>query len=82
MNININGTEYELQKVPPRQWFRMRERTKNKNGLPIEEKLYSEILEHIVVSPKVTLDDFEEVEDIEELMKEAIEFQSKRKNEQ
>jgi len=77
--VKINNTDYTLQKVTPRQWLRIRQRCKDKNGLPMEENLYSEILEHIVVSPKMTIDDFEEIETLEEVMKAAINFQCKRK---
>ena len=77
--VQVNGTDYQLQKLPPRQWLKLRERSKNANGQPIEEKLYDEIFEHIIVSPKVKMDDFEEIEDVEDLMKEAITFQAKRK---
>ena len=77
--VNIFDTEYTFQKVKPRAWLQIRQRTKDKHGMPIEEKLYSEILEHIVIVPKKTIDDFEEIEELEEVMKEAIRFQCHRK---
>ena len=76
--VTIDGTDYTFQKIPPRQWLRLRQRTKDKNGNPIDENLYDEILEHIVVAPKMKIDDFEELETLEEVMKEAITFQCKR----
>lgn len=76
--VTIDGTDYTLQKIPPRQWLRLRQRTKDKNGNPIDENLYDEILEHIVVAPKMKIDDFEELETLEEVVKAAITFQCKR----
>jgi hypothetical protein len=73
--VMINGSEYTLQKLLPREWLRLRERCKNKSGQPVEEKLYDELLEHIVVSPKKHLDDFEDMAELEELMAEAVRFQ-------
>jgi hypothetical protein len=79
--IIIDDVEYTLQKVMPLEWLRIRERCKNKHGLPIDENLYREILEHIVIAPKKTINDFDEVEVLEELMKEAITFQCKKTSE-
>ena len=76
--VEINGVEYTLQKVATNQWYKIKDRSKDKNGNPSEEKLFSEVLEHIVVSPKMKMADFEEVEDFEEVMQAAIMFQCKR----
>lgn len=73
--ITVNGVEYTLQKVSPREWLRLKERCKGKNGLPIEEKTYTEVLEHIVVTPKKKLDDFEDFAEVEEVVTTAIRFQ-------
>jgi len=73
--VTINGTEYTFQKVLPREWLRMRDRCKNKHGQPIEEKLYEEVLKHIVVSPKKTLDDFTDVAELEAVVEAAVRFQ-------
>ena len=73
--INVNDTEYTLQKIKPREWLRLKERCKNKHGQPNEEKMYEEVLEHIVVSPKKKLDDFEDMADLEGVVAAAIRFQ-------
>lgn len=73
--VTIGDTEYTLQKVLPREWLRMRDRCKNRYGQPIEEKLYSEVLQHIVVDPKKKLDDFDNVRELEEVVTAAIRFQ-------
>ena len=52
----------------------MQNRTQDKFGNPILEKLYEEILKHIVVEPKVTIDDFK-TKELEEVAAEAMRFQ-------
>ncbi len=74
--VTVDGVSYTLQKISPREWSRMRERCKNRNGQLIEETFISEVLEHIVVQPRVTMDDFEEWVDLEDLVDQAISFQS------
>lgn len=73
--IAINNIEYTLQKVLPREWLKIKDRCTNRYGQPIEEKLYDEVLEHIVVAPKVKLDDFEDMAVVEELVTAATQFQ-------
>lgn len=73
--VTISGTEYTLQKVTPREWLRMRDRCKNKHGQLIDERMYDEVLEHIVVHPKKKLDDFTDLQELEELVAAAIRFQ-------
>ena len=75
--VNVSGKEYSIQKVSPREFYRMKERAKV-NGELSDEKFYDEVFENMIVSPKCTMDDFEEIEDIEKLMKEALQFQLKR----
>lgn len=73
--ITVAGTEYILQKVTPREWARLRDRCKNRFGNVVEENFMAEILKHIVVEPKVTLDDFDEWADAQEVCNEAVRFQ-------
>lgn len=77
--IKLEGVEYTLQKLPAMEALKLRSRCKDKQGNPDEIKLYGELLEHVVVIPKVTIDDFEDVADLEELMVEVIEFQYTKK---
>lgn len=79
--VNVFGQDYVLQKIMPREWIKLRRRCKDSKGELDDEKFYSEILQHIVVNPKMTIDDFEEIEDLEEVVKEAITFQCKREEE-
>ena len=73
--VEIRGVEYTLKKIPPREWARLRDRCKNRFGHIIEEKFLSEIFEHLVVNPKVSLDDFEDWDMCQEVANAALEFQ-------
>lgn len=73
--VTINGTEYTLQKVFPSAWYKMKDKSKNQHGVAQEEKLYQDILKHVVVDPKKKMDDFTDLNEFEELMKEATRFQ-------
>jgi hypothetical protein len=77
--IKVGEKEYTLQKIAVREWLKLRKRCKVEGELD-DEMFYAEILEHIVVAPKVSIDDFEEIEDLEEVMKEAITFQCKKQD--
>ena len=73
--MKIFGTEYTFQKITAREWIRLKKRC-TKNGNFDEEKFIDEVLEHIVVEPKKTLDDFENYAELEEVVAEAVNFQS------
>ena len=72
----IGEAEYTLQKVPPRSWMKLKSEAKDRTGNTSEEKLYDLVLEHIVVEPKVSIDDFEDFAELEELVMEAVEHQT------
>ena len=36
--VEVNGVEYTLQKVPTNYWYKIKDRSKDKNGNPSEEK--------------------------------------------
>lgn len=75
--VTVNGIEYTLQKMPVREALRLRQRWGSKetaSGVD-DEKMADLCLENIVVMPKVKIDDFENVEDLAELIKECIDFQ-------
>lgn len=73
--ITINETEYTLQKVYPIEWAKVRDRIKNRYGIPSEEKLMKEVLKHIVIDPKVQPEDFGDWGELNELVQEAVRFQ-------
>ncbi|MBW2672323.1 MAG: hypothetical protein JRD89_02755 [Deltaproteobacteria bacterium] len=71
----IYGKEYRFRKLPPRQWVRLKDRCKNRFGVVQEEDFMSEVLEHLVVDPVVTLDDFEDWDEAEAVVTAAVRFQ-------
>ncbi|MBK5244290.1 MAG: hypothetical protein JJE18_04565 [Eubacteriaceae bacterium] len=78
--VTINEVDYTMQKLPTRQWIRARQKYRDKDGMPKDEELYDYLLENVVISPKLIIDDFEENQDLEELMEAVMMFHSKRKS--
>lgn len=75
--VTVNGVEYTLQKMPVREALKLRQRWGSKetaSGID-DEKMADLCLENIVVMPKIKIDDFDNVEDLAELIKECIDFQ-------
>lgn len=75
--VKINGTDYTLQKISAREWIRMRKRCTKNNNFD-DEKFIEEILEHIIIDPKRKIDDFDDYAELEEVVAEAVNFQSGR----
>lgn len=75
--VTVNGVEYTLQKMPVREALKLRQRWGSKDTASgIDDIKMAELcLENIVVIPKVKMDDFENVEDLEKLIVECINFQ-------
>lgn len=76
--IKIGDTEYTFQRVPMRAWLEMKDNCKNQHGVVLESKLTAEILKHIVVEPRLTIDDFENEAELVEVASTAISFQQGR----
>ena len=72
--VVIDGEEYTLQKLPVRQALELRDQWQV-DGVVDNVKMFDMVLEHFVVHPKKTLDDFEDVATVEELVGEALEYQ-------
>jgi len=65
---------YTFQRVSPSAWLDILDKVDN-NKENKNRTLYSEVLENIVVQPKLTLDDFENSGELDEVVKAAINFQ-------
>lgn len=75
--VTVAGVEYTLQKMPVREALKLRQRWGSKetaSGID-DEKIADLCLENIVVMPKVKIENFDNVEDLAELIKECIDFQ-------
>ena len=77
--VTVNDKEYTLQNIPLRLVYEMQERAKDKNGNTRPSVLYDEIFKKVIVSPKVSWDDFESADELEELMGEVLPFLMRRK---
>lgn len=76
--VTVDGVEYTLQKLPVRQALELRDQWQP-DGVVDEVTMYDLVLEHFVAHPKKTLDDFEDVVVVEELVGEALKYQYKTK---
>lgn len=73
--ITVGENEYVLQKLPTRKALEIKQKWLDANGQIIEIIFYDEILEHIVVNPKKTVDDFDDISELQILGAEASNFQ-------
>lgn len=73
--VTVGGKEYVLQKIPVKQALEMKQKWQLPGGVVNDLVLYQECLKNIVVSPKVTIDDFEEYPVLEELIGQCVFFQ-------
>lgn len=72
--VRVDGIDYKLQKLPTRAGLELRQECRR--GGDIDDiKFYEELLEHVVVDPKLDLDSFESIGHLEKLMLEVIEYQ-------
>lgn len=72
--IKVEENTYILQKPSARWYLRLTDRHRNRHGVMQSEGYISELLETVVVSPKVTIDDFESIKEMEEVVKEIESF--------
>lgn len=78
--VTIDGVDYTLQHPGARWVMQMTDRTTGPNGFPLAEKTTDEILEYVVVSPKVTIDDFDDdFQGLQQLVSEAQAFLNTKK---
>ena len=73
--ITVGDKDYVLQKLPTRKALEIKQKWLDSNGQIIELNLYDEVLEHIVVNPKKTVDDFDDISELQTLGTEALNFQ-------
>ena len=75
--IKVEGIEYMLQHPGLLESIRMRDRSKNQLGVPMEELTYRELLDHVVFlkdGGKVDFEHFEENPGFTDVMEEAMDF--------
>lgn len=69
-----SGKEYTLQHPGVRATNKIVDRVKNKFGVPSDEKIGDEMLEHVVVAPKMRMEDFSTYKEYAEVVSKAFAF--------
>ncbi|MUG68641.1 hypothetical protein GNP94_21970 [Paenibacillus campinasensis] len=69
-----SGKEYTLQHPGVRMVTKIVDRTKNKHGVTSDERLGDEMLQHIVVDPKLKMENFDDYAEYFEVINEAYLF--------
>ncbi|GGF77228.1 hypothetical protein GCM10010912_22900 [Paenibacillus albidus] len=69
-----SGGKYTLQHPGVRNVTRINDRIKNKHGVNSEERICEEMFKHVVVMPKMGIDDFEEYKEMVEVANKAYFF--------
>lgn len=70
----VEKKEYLFQKVAPSTWLDIMDEV-DENKSSKRRSLYSAVLENIVVQPKVTLDDFDNSAELDDVVISAMRFQ-------
>ena len=73
--VEVMGKEYVLQKLPIRKALEIRQKWTLPSGITDDVTMYDECLANIVVSPKVKMEDFEDINELELLVAECVFFQ-------
>jgi len=73
--VMVRGIEYKVRKLQNSAWYDLRDKSKLPDGKLSELMLYRNLLSRMVISPKKNINDFESVNEIEELMRELILYQ-------
>lgn len=74
------GNKYTFQTVLPSVWARVADQITDKNGKLLNVKAMPAVLEHVVAAPAgLSMDDFEDWAELEEVATEAFRFQRSRK---
>ncbi|MCL2188427.1 MAG: hypothetical protein FWC16_00790 [Defluviitaleaceae bacterium] len=58
--VEVGGVTYTLQKIPFKFYLEINDRHTNKSGVLMRTPYIAELFKHCVVSPKVTLDTFDD----------------------
>lgn len=73
--VEVKGKKYVLQKLPIRKALEIRQKWTLPTGIADDVTMYDECLANIVVSPKVKMEDFEDISELELLVAECVFFQ-------
>ncbi|MDQ0876763.1 hypothetical protein QFZ77_005422 [Paenibacillus sp. V4I3] len=68
------GKTYLFQFPGIRAVTKIKDRVKNKYGIPLDERTADEMLEHVIVDPKMKIEDFDDIGEFNEVIGAAINF--------
>ncbi|HBZ80914.1 MAG TPA: hypothetical protein DEP07_11075 [Brevibacillus sp.] len=68
------GNTYTFQHPGVRMVSKINDASKNKHGVMMEERLSEEILKHVIVQPKMKIDDFGDYQEYQETINAAYAF--------
>lgn len=68
------GNKYLFQHPGVRTVSKINDASKNKHGVVLEERLAEEILKHVIVDPKMRIDDFADYKEYAEVINSAHAF--------
>ncbi|MEC0092886.1 hypothetical protein [Paenibacillus macquariensis] len=66
--------EYTFQHPGVRTVSKIKDAAMNKHGVVLEERLAEEVLKHVIVSPKMKIDDFDDYKEYTEVINAAYAF--------
>lgn len=69
-----SGKPYVFQHPGVRMVSKINDSSKNKHGVVMEERLSEEILKHVIVNPKMKIDDFSDYQEYQEVINAAYAF--------
>lgn len=69
-----NGNKYKFQHPGVRNVSKINDSSKNKHGVVLEERLAEEMLKHVIVEPKMKIDDFNSYKEYSEVINAAYAF--------
>ncbi|MDY3947522.1 MAG: hypothetical protein SOZ40_06045 [Ezakiella sp.] len=72
--VELRGREYTLQKIPVRRALQLRQAWADDKGGVDTIKMCELILKNVVVVPKLSIDDFDSVAELEELVAVAFNY--------
>ena len=79
--ILLNGFIFKAERLSARKWIQLIKKSTDEDGKPSQLLTYENILKEVVISPKMQVDDFERVGDLEWLMAELINYQIEKTEE-
>lgn len=70
-----SGKKYTFQKVAPVAWLDVLDEVEDGEKKGQRRRLYGKVLENVVVQPKMTMEEFEDFAEMDEVVTAAIRFQ-------